>query len=699
MQRLLKIFGVSVIGLGMCSFIGASYAAQPATGRGAYNRVAGTTAARMPSMPTLPIFTTGNMVTNTPSDNQPSNPPVVPPTPDDSEPDTPTPDEPQPDEPKPECPDGGVKNSTYTVENCMDDVLRCVNSGALPGGLNDMFNEDLRNAIMNGMGICSVQVDNCVQTVRKDCRNVYRASTDVWIDFNARRVQPEYYSFVLRKTGLTPNQAENTCRLLDKNTYGSSFSAVANSGNVTAEYNNKVGAYNQQMGNILVKNNPQGVKVNDGNPGVDGQRGHYARWDASSAECLIRVAAYNKDNHIKNSWLFGALGDDKPAEVWKAAGETFTCNKDLFGFSLMNDTSTAAVVGIGGGTVLGAGVGAIAGHGKRPFDCGNEKHREMLTEELRGGANIGILGEYMVAGNRITSTAGTMNEAQCNDIVELYDAYRQIQTAVDDCDGVSKRVEKELAGVIVCPGNFAKIDDCFADLVAQGWTQAEQCIGKGFTTPQQCLDLIANNMMGESGAQSRPECNSFKPINLAKIDGTSVYCPIGNPGCLSRQDTLRELTRLDSVFTTSVTDMIEKGEKSNMGKSIAIGAAVGAGAGGLGTAITAFVERNNINCRVGDGLEQVGFGKSHAIGTLRDFYVKWNLQVPDTVQPTAVVNDCASWRQTCAQYKNDIDCKNAQINYKPAGAKTTELIRSACAVSGSACVENYPVAKSYGACE
>ena len=207
MQRLLKIFGVSVIGLGMCSFIGASYAAQPATGRGAYNRVAGTTAARMPSMPTLPIFTTGNMVTNTPSDNQPSNPPVVPPTPDDPEPDTPTPDEPQPDEPTPECPDGGVKNSTYTVENCMDDVLRCVNSGALPGGLNDMFNEDLRNAIMNGMGICSVQVDKCVQTVRKDCRNVYRASTDVWIDFNARRVQPEYYRPVKLKKKKTGKEA------------------------------------------------------------------------------------------------------------------------------------------------------------------------------------------------------------------------------------------------------------------------------------------------------------------------------------------------------------------------------------------------------------------------------------------------------------------------------------------------------------
>ena len=698
MQRLLKIFGVSVIGLGMCTFVGQSYADQPATGRAAYNRVSAASTARMPSMPTLPIFTTGNLTTNTPSGPVNVNPQPDNPQPDNPQPDNPKPDDPQPDNPKPECSDGGVKNSDYTVENCMDDVLRCVNSGALPGGLNDLFNEDLRNAIMNGMGICAVQVDKCVDTVRKDCRNVYRANTDVWIDFNARRVQPEYYSFVLRKTGLTPNQAENTCRLLDKNTYGSSFTAVANSGNVTAEYNNNVGAYNQQMGNILVKNNPQGVKVNDGNPGVDGQRGHYARWDASAGECLIRVAAYNKDNHIKNSWLFGALGDDKPAEVWKAAGQTFTCNKDLFGFSLMNDTSTVAVVGIGGGTLIGGGVGAIVGHGKRPFDCSNEKHREMLTEELRTSANIGILGEYMVAGNRITSTGGTINEAQCNDIVELYDAYRQIQTAVDDCKDGSLRIEEEFMGAITCDG-YKNMDDCFNALKQQGTPYVDQCVGKGFTTPQQCLDLISAILIPDSDSSSRPECNSFKPINLAKIDGTSVYCPVENPGCLSRNDISRELARLDSVFTTSVTDMIEKGEKSNMGKSIAIGAAVGAGAGGLGTAITAFVERNNINCRVGDGLEQVGFGKSHAIGSLRDFYVKWNLKVPDTVQPTAVVTDCASWKSACAQYTNQEDCKNAQINFKPAWGKTTELIRSACAVSGSACVENYPVAVSYGACK
>jgi hypothetical protein len=136
-----------------------------------------------------------------------------------------------------------------------------------------------------------------------------------------------------------------------------------------------------------------------------------------------------------------------------------------------------------------------------------------------------------------------------------------------------------------------------------------------------------------------------------------------------------------------------------MGKSIGIGAAVGAGTGGLATAITAFVERNNINCRVGDGLEQVAFNKSHSIGSLKDFYVKWNLRVPDVIAPTALVTDCQSWKNTCAAFADLEQCADAQFNYKPAGAPTTTLVRSACKVSGSACIENYPVARSYGACE
>lgn len=659
MSGLFKVFGMSAVSMAVCAMFSSAGAVQ-ATGRAGYANVragaSDTSVARMPSIPTLPINSVGNIATTVPTGGA-----TVPDVPDN--PDKPdNPDEPEPPV-DPECPDGGIKNSAYTVDMCMDDVLRCINNGALPNGLNNLFNEEVRHAVENGMGLCIGQVERCVSEVRRDCANVYRSAADVWIDFNSRKVQPEYYNFVLRKTGLTPNQAENTCRLLDKNTYGSSFSAVANDGKTTAEYNQKVGAYNGQQGNMLIKSNPQGVKVNDGNPGVDGSRGHYARWDAETATCLIRVAAYNKDNHISNSWLFGAAGDDKPAEVWKVAGETFSCNKDLFGFSLMNDTSTVAVVGIGGGTVLGAGIGAIAGHGKHEFDCTRDKHRELLKQELKDGRAVGILNEYL--SSDIDITEKTVSPKSCNEIIKLFDKYYQYETAIAECkDARGKEKVTDEVGVqesITVTGGAGIVADAVKD------------------------------------AESSGDC-TLQALNYAKENGEFPWCSEGKK-CIDDSNVETELIRLNSVFGKDLTDLMVNGEKSNMAKSIGIGAAVAAGTGGLATAITAFVERNNINCRVGDGLEQVGFNKSHSIGTLKDFYVKWNLRVPDVIAPTATITDCQSWKNTCATFGDLEQCADAQFNYRPAGATTTTLVRSACTVSGSACIENYPVAKSHGACK
>lgn len=693
MPRVFKIFGLSAVSMAVCALVYVADAAAVA-GRSAYQNVRN--AGRMPTMPTLPLNSVGNISANLPVQNEVSTPdvPVVPDNPD--EPDVP--DDPVV-EPTPECPDGGVKNSEYTVDMCMNDVLRCVNNGALPNGLNSLFNEELRNAIVNGMGLCSIQVEKCVSDVRRDCANVYRSSADVWIDFDSRKVQPEYYNFVLRKTGLTPNQAENTCRLLDKNTYGSSFSAVANDGRTTAEYNKTVGAYNGQQGNVLIKSNPQGVKVNDGNPGVDGQRGHYARWDAESATCLIRVAAYNKDEQISNTWLFGALGDDQPAEVWRAAGDTFTCNKDLFGFSLLNDTHTAAVVGIGGGTVVGAGVGAIAGHGKREFDCGREKHREMLTELLKDGRAVGILNEYLV--NDFSLTDGVMSPDTCWEVVELFDKYYQFETAIAECEGAVLEEIDVCKVVVSCPDDNWNL--CYDNLIVdQGKSYFKHCKGEIPLSPQDCAEHLKDLCLQDKLDVAKPELLGdcvFKVLNLDKLNPDSpIFCTESGE-CITSENSREELKRLDNVFGRDVSELLIKGEKSNMGKSIAVGAAVGAGAGGLATAITAFVERNNISCRIGDGLDQVGFTKSYSIDTLRDFYVKWNLQLPDVIAPTALVNDCQSWKNTCATYNDMNHCRAAQFNYKPAGAKTTTLIHSACAVSGSVCIENYPVTKSYGVCE
>ncbi len=610
--------------------------------------------ARMPSMPVSPINAMGNVAVDketVPSDVGPQ--PEPQPDPD------PKPD-PQPDpDPKPECPDGGVRNSEYGVMDCMNEILSCVNNGALAGGLNDLFNEDMRNAITNGMGLCSVQVDKCMFTVRRDCKPVYRTSADVWIDFNSRKIQPEYYNFVLRKTGLTPNQAENTCMLLDKNTYGPSFAAVANDGLTTAEYNQKVGAYNGQMGNVLIKSNPMGVEVNDGNPGVDGQRGHYARWDATTGTCYLRVAAYNKDKQIKNSWLFGALGNDEAAEVWRPAGDTFSCNKDLFGFSLMKDTNTTALVGVGGGTLLGAGVGALAGHGRRAFDCNNEKHREMLLAQVRADNNkLRLLNSKYLLDDPILS-GSSLSETTCDAILDLYDGYEPI----------AEQAKLTVSSEISCKG-FSNLDDCFRQLPI-----AQSCVGQGFTTVDQCVNFLNEQKIAEVSASTGGELlNEAQVKELRSVFG-------------------------DSNDKKSLAYLIENGEASNMGKSIGIGAAIGAGTGGVATAITAFVEKNNISCRVGDGLNTVAFGKSHSIDTLKDFYVKWNLRVPDTVMPTTTAVDCKSWKLACAQYTDLNQCKAAAVNYKPVIDGTITLVRSACKVSGSVCIENEVVAKSFGACE
>lgn len=596
----------------------------------------------------------------------------------------------------------------------MNDVYSCVNNGGLPNGINDLFNEDLRNSIESGMGLCSIQVEKCVREVRHNCKNVYRSSADVWIDFNARKVQPEYYNFVLRKTGLTPNQAENTCLLLDRNTYGPSFAAVANNGKTTAEYNNRVGAYNGQQGNILIKNNPQGPTVNSGHGGVDGSRGHYARWDATTAECFIRVAAYNKDTHIKNSWLFGAAGDDKPAEVWKPAGDTFSCNKDLFGFSLMNDTSTVAVVGIGGGTLVGAGVGALAGHGARDFNCSDDGHRKKAMEQLKKSGKIAILNEYLMMPVEVSADSLTVSE--CNDIQELYQAYEQAKSAITQCkDGtyttgyiiaIQKIIESECEFVL--KGSKDEItqkdwDDCFEKkAVTQG------CVGQQIQSAKGCANLLAEpgkinindpKIVQEIDAQtiqldSKNTCR-FKPLNHAKAVGSGIYCT-ASTGCIGADELRGEIAGLKPVFDSME---ILKGEKNNRVKTTLTGAGIGAGAGGVATAITALVERSNINCRVGDNLAQVGFGKSHNIGTLKDFYVKWNLHLPESITPTGHADDCNSWRALCGALSDANSCKSANINWRGPDDKTITLIRSACKMSGSQCIENYSVAKSYGACE
>lgn len=594
------ISGILAISGGFATLIAS---AETTSGRVGSISAAASATRRAPTMPTMPANTTGNTGVNLPASAGATSEPTA-----------------------------------YTIDMCMTDLSTCISGGALPNGLNDLYNSDLRNSILNGMNLCATQVDKCVNDVTRNGVVVYHSASDVWIDFNSRIVQPNYFSFVLQQTGLTPNQAENTCALLDKNTYGTSFAAVSNDGEVTTEYAQNVGAYNKQGGGSLDKDAPQGVKANTGNSGYDGQRGYYARWDATNGECLVRVAAYNKNSQINNTWLFGVAGDDKPAEVWKSAGKSFSCNKDLFGFSLMNKTSTMAVVGTGSGALLGAGIGATAGaNAKRVLNCDEEADRKVVKKEID---DMNLSQELNIYTKSNLERGKEMTKEQCIAILEL-------QTKVAEI----------------------KLDPCYDDNLMN-------CRPAGIDSILETPDDITFYSLG---ATSR-----------------GIRCNVGAQGCVDGVEIANQVRAIEkTLLKVETLQQIEGGKAL---KGTLIGAGVGAAAGGLATAITAFVEKNNISCRVGDGLDTVAFGKSGKIDSLKDYYVKWNLRLPDTILPTAQVVDCNSWKNACGTIKDISQCAAAQVNYKPANVQRTTMVDNACAVSGSVCIENYPVAVSNGAC-
>ena len=694
----MNLFGKTMVSVAVLAAFGVADAAT----NGRANAVGGTSAARMPVMPTVTLNSIGNPAVHTinlPSgvQNGGITTPIIPnPNPNPNNPDNP--DNPNnPDTPSP-CPDGGVENSSYTIAMCMDDLLQCVNTGALQGGINDLFNADVRNSIMGGMRLCQPVIDKCIKEVRVNCRNIYAATTDVWLDFNSRVIQPEYYNFVLRKTGLTPNQAENTCLLLDRNTYGSSFAAVSDTNAVNTEYNKRVGAYNEALNGSLSKNNPQGVEVNT--TGYDGNRGHYARWDASKAECLLRVAAYNKDNLITNSWLFGAVGDDTPAEVWQKAGSTFTCNKDLFDFnSLMNQTKTAAVIAIPGGAVLGASIGAAAGAGaynKKKNDyggdnCDNKEYRDRLAAYFVKNPDVatGIRQYFDLSAS--STDLFEIDETECNRIHKLRDTMADYEEAIQMCKNVANTNFDKVSTVSTTPtGSSQTISR----------TEYQNGIGQAVCAiTQDCGNSSNQGVQVSDNVQNIVNKCFYKSL-LTGVDTGSIVCE-GTPGdCVNVTEIQRQLNKLNSLLSgikplmSKSTAKLSKGKE--VGKGAAIGAATGAGAGGIATAITALVEKNNITCRVGDGLNAVSLGKSHTIDSLKDFYVKWNLKLPDTVAPTAVVSDVASWQQGCAQFNSRLmDCPYVQVNLQSPGHSTYQLVSAACVVSGSVCIPNESTMNSH----
>lgn len=644
------------------------------------------------------------------------------------------------------CPDGKPADSDYTVEDCMRDILACVNDGALPNGLNDMFNSDLRASIINGMNLCYAQVEKCITTVRRGCKDVYGSRADVWIDFNSRQVQPEYYNFVLHKTGLTPTQAEATCLLLDRNTYAKSFAAVGLADYVSGEYKNEVYAYNNQGSGTEKKKNPMGPVVNtDGE--IDAQRGHYARWDATAAKCLLRVAAYNKDELITNKWL--GIGDDQAAEVWKAAGETFTCNKDLFDFSLMNQTKSAALIGVTSGTAAGAIVGVIAGAsiaGKNNKQCDSLSYRRELTRKIRDSGKMRTLDDFLET-DFLNRGMDTLDDKQCNYLLDLADKYDEYNTKTSLCmksekDETKDETIEEDYFSIPCAANGDRVECLMNVLFGNNaatpeeedaddsvWKQLIDYQGTDEDTAKQTAAVMVSKCLNSNPIQygddwvytisSEEGCSKaveifnavgimpfrigkcyFKTLNFEEYDfERNINCSAPDNKCRSAEEIRGQLTLLEPLLGL-ITPSTETSEKT-IGKATGIGALIGAGAGGVATAITALIESDNINCRVGDGLGQVGYNKSYSIDRLKDLYVKWNLNLPDTqVQGgSTTVHDTVTWDGVCSKHKSKEECDAEQFYYKNA-AGSLEWIYEPCEwdvdVSPAKCVSSDTLLKSYG---
>ena len=491
--------------------------------------------------------------------------------------------------------------------------------------------------------------------------------------------------------------------------YGTSFSAIGNEDKVTNEYNKNVYTYNNQANGLTNKNSD-----------VDGKRGYYARWDATQGQCLVRVAAYNNNKLVTNSWLWGAIGDDTPAEVWKKTGDSFKCNKDLFGFALLNNTKTVALVGVGGGTLLGAGIGAATGHKKRDFNCNNEGSRTKLFNAI-GSNNMGILNEYM--DEPVKASATTFTSGQCNEVVNLINRTTATKSAIAKCRRtfsdtfVDVEVKLEYPGVV--EGQWKNINEFYNARVKPCYRANEQLsleacqaileestFCDGATSEKECKNAMSKNGVidrSDAGETSDSYVSIkttvqgcfFKPISKV-FDNEDILCEKPqSKECLTVDEINADISELSAIINTDAVDTAMEQEKSTIGRNAGIGAATGAAAGGVATAITAFVERSNISCHVGDNLAKVSMGKSYNIETLREFYVKWGMNLSD-LQPTetSTVTTKAQWSAACSKYNNDLDTC-LMLKVKVDTNNVTETVSSACRVQSGRCVANDLVMTGY----
>lgn len=701
------------------------------------------------------------------------------------------------------------------LEDCMAKLKSCI-SGAFPDGIADLYDPKIREAVFYGqeierVAICQTTIDSCRINVKYPNGKLYFANdSDIWAEFTKRIIQPAYYSLVMGTTGMTPEQAENTCLLLDRNTYGKSYArTTGDADNPDGEYGKTINPFNNK-GNQSDKENTRGVKVNNTD-----NRGYYARWDAKNGQCLVRVGAYRKDNLIYDNWgLSGGsdgsksgIGTKKAAEIWVKTGDSFTCSQDAFEFALKNATKTVALWGgIGGtvvGTVTGIGIGATKDKDKsvtlEDINCSKKNDREILAdslEKLPESSNT-------FAKNRLeVNNFSSLTEAQCNQIKNLKSeswsesdwdgksllnqcksanftfgssaattptvkqdninvsheqcsgnscnrtgnphtfiidnitsgCREQVHSVVgpilEKCDKKDNQKKPTYSGFgsdsssetkLVYKYSILGTNDCTGNKIKSAVEEKAKAVECQITTSQQSQatevvesqknsfcekvirSLLNKGVTGCTRDDALNECsikdntgdyywaydNFYEKTCLYKQDGESksdqdsrIFC-VDKTGTKSVSDS-DKLKEFQEDLAADLETKTNKDKAANIGKGAAIGAASGIALAGIATGITAAVESKQINCRVGDDLERIAFKKSYTIPSLRDFYVKWALNLTPVDGPidSKNVQTYAEWMSDCSLATQD-ECESKSVV-----VLSGNTIQNACTWTGSKCVVN-----------
>lgn len=628
----------SLVCFNVCAIVCAANAAENGRGRvsmmpSVQTGVSDVNTSRMPVIPVVSMNTIGNPAVGTVVEPVDVDDGIVVPKP----------------TPKPECPDGGVKNTPYTIALCMNELQVCVNTGAVEGGLHGLFNDDYFVRVLNGgLRICQNVVDKCLE-IRKDCKNVYKTNRSVWADFRSRILQPEYYNFVLYKTGLTPNQAKKACVRLG------------------------------------------------------------ARWDAVNAECHVQVVAYNKTKPISNEWLFGVAGDGRDAMTWLRTGTSFTCNKSLFGFSLLNDTATTAAVSAGG-VVLGAATGGIIAKSKQnkikrqqyKDICSNKDFRKRFGAKIAQTHNDLILKTYFadVKVNDNTHDVDwnetkmimqdvdfyNLSEDQCDAILALHSKAKLYYNTIEHCEQIQANMT--ILGIVKDQLSKPGVEYSYLTYTTSGTGKVTELIYGDVI-----CSVSGNVSITEEDVNNFNRMCLYKPLQVGLMmpNDNNVLCD-STGGCLDATQIKLELKRLESLL--SEIDTLLDTSAPSVGKGMLIGGGIAAAAGGIATAIVAGIESNNIKCVVGNNWGSTSLGKSYSIDSLKDLYVKHGFQFPDSVISTTVVTNQQTWEYACAEFAGNVeDCPNVQIVYSHSGGR--EVVSSACQNSGNICVVNEDVAQTH----